>query len=98
MTGFGLEWNQWLAKNRGLSPEEINIDEAFDLFKKVANNAYQIVQEETRVWGKSVSDALAEYEKSIGANKNSKDKPSGPVHRNHSTNNQTHSAGGNTHD
>jgi hypothetical protein len=98
MTRFGLEWSQWLAKNRGLPPEEINIDEAFDLFKKVADNAYQIVQEETRVWGKSVSDALAEYEKSIGANKGSKDKPSGQAHRNHSTNNQTHSTGGKTHD
>ena len=98
MTWFGLEWNQWLAQKRGLPPEEIKIDEAFDLFKKVANNAYQIVQEETRVWGKSVSDALAEYEKTIGANKGSKDNYPDQAHRDHSTTGNTRPAGEKFHD
>ena len=66
VTGFRLDWSEWLAKNNSLPPDKINIDEAFKLFHNVSNQAYQIVQEETKVWGKTISGALEEYANSIG--------------------------------
>jgi hypothetical protein len=74
MTEFRLDWSHWLAENKGLTPDHNKIDKAFAIFQKVSNKAYQIVQEETKIWGKSMSDALAEYERAIGVNEGSNNK------------------------
>lgn len=97
MVDFQLEWSQWLAKNHGAPPGGDQVEEAFALFRRVSNEAYQIIQAETKVWGKTVSDALAEYEKLLGsgaAKKHGNPRQPQPSNRV----DQNHPAGGRSHD
>ncbi len=98
LTRFRLDWSQWLVKNRGSKLEQMQVDEAFDLFKKVSNKAYQIVQDETKEWGQAISDALADYEKSIGVNNGSGERPAAPGNLTNPTIEQIRQRGGKSHE
>ena len=74
ITGFRLDWSEWLAHNTRLPPEKDQINKAFKLFHNFSDQAYQIVQEETKVWGKTISDVLEEYANSIGVKNISEEK------------------------
>ena len=62
MTMFRLEWARWQAAcSQCVELSEEEIDQAFGIFSRFVSGAYEIIQEETNVWGKSVSEALNEY-------------------------------------
>ena len=98
ITEFRLEWTEWLAKNRGNTPNDEQVKEAFKKFKNFSNRAYQIVQQETKVWGKSTLDALDDYQKSIDVNNGSEKKSTAPGNLNHPTVESIPQTGGESHD
>jgi hypothetical protein len=75
MTDFRLEWSKWMATNRRdpkvTEPQEL--EKAFKLFKNVSKDAYQIVQDETKIWSKTITDALEEFEYSIAGSHSHKE-------------------------
>lgn len=54
ITRFHLSWSRWLAQHPDGTSKNSEIDEAFDLFRDFAIDAYKIVQNETVAWGVAV--------------------------------------------
>ena len=61
LTTFRLEWAEWAAQTAQESLSTETRAQAFQLFRRFSDLSYNIIQEETNVWGKSVSEALQEY-------------------------------------
>jgi hypothetical protein len=66
MTIFRLDWAA-LAMTRPGGRDLVSAERALALLRKFALDAYQIIQDETNVWGKSVSEALEEYARYVTA-------------------------------
>ncbi|MDM0029305.1 SLATT domain-containing protein [Variovorax saccharolyticus] len=62
MTKFRLAWVEWLSRYTLSSGAKATHEEVFKLMNDFVDEAYRVIQEETTVWGKSVSEALREYE------------------------------------
>lgn len=65
VTKFRLAWLKLLAKDASCSRTPLTADDAFLLMNAFVDDAYRVIQEETSVWGKSVSEALREYERTL---------------------------------
>lgn len=64
ITKFRLAWLEWLSRDTMVSERATNA-EAFQLMNNFVDEAYRIIQEETNVWGKSVSEALQDFERRL---------------------------------
>lgn len=61
ITKFRLRWLEWLSRD-SMSGNPATNEQAFTLLNEFVDDAYKVLQEETTVWGKSVSEALRDYE------------------------------------
>jgi hypothetical protein len=62
ITKFRLKWLEWLSRDTMTPGNPATVDQAFKLMNEFIDDAYCVIQDETTVWGKSVSEALREYE------------------------------------
>jgi hypothetical protein len=62
ITKFRLKWLEWLSRDTMTVENRATPTQAFALLNEFVDDAYRVIQEETIVWGKSVSEAIREYE------------------------------------
>lgn len=62
LTKFRLAWFEWKARESIASEPGATHPEAFQLMNHFVDESYRVIQEETNAWGKSVSEALRDYE------------------------------------
>lgn len=67
MTLLGLDWAAWTITRNNAPLDAESKARAMALLRRFAMNAHKIIQDETSVWGKSVSDALDEYARHVSA-------------------------------
>jgi hypothetical protein len=67
ITKFRLAWIELLSRESTGEDASSKNDEPFQLMNTFVDQAYRVIQEETTVWGKSVSEALQEYETRLPA-------------------------------
>lgn len=69
LTMFRIDCSAWYARNRSDISNSDAIETIFPIFRTFAEAIYKVLQEETNVWGKSVSEALQEYADKLEATK-----------------------------
>ena len=74
VTKFRLDWVQWSSRHIFSTCRESTLEDAFTLLHAFVDSAYRVIQEETTVWGKSVSEALREYESRLPKQPNREEK------------------------
>ena len=65
ITKFRLKWLEWLSRDTMTPDNPATAAQAFILMNEFVDDAYQVIQEETVVWGRSVSEALRDYENKL---------------------------------
>jgi hypothetical protein len=73
ITKFRLQWLEWLSRDTMTPGNPATYEQAFTILNEFVDEAYRVIQEETTVWGKSISDALREYESRLPKNPSSED-------------------------
>lgn len=67
LTTFRLDWSEWRARYSSVPDTDKLYADGFAVLRSFCNALYKTIQEETNVWGKSVSEALQEYASTIAA-------------------------------
>lgn len=62
ITKFRLAWLTYLARQDNTLGTSNTAAEALNLMNNFVDQAYRVIQEETQVWGKSISEALQEQQ------------------------------------